>query len=71
MVDLELLKKTITERGVTITALARNIGVDRATLYSRLAGKGDFTVTEMNGIVKFLRLTNSESEAIFFADKVE
>lgn len=71
MVDLELLKKKIKDSGITMTALARNSGIERVTLYNRLNGVGEFTASEILGICSALRLTTAEREAIFFAKKVE
>lgn len=68
MVSIERLKKAIDDSGITITALSEKSGIERATLYNRFNGVGEFTASEITGIVKALRLTNEEREYIFFAD---
>ena len=47
MPNLELLKEKISDSGMTMVAIAERSDIDRATLYNRLAGKGEFTATEI------------------------
>lgn len=68
MVSIERLQKAISDSGITMTALSAKSGIERATLYNRLNGVGEFTASEITGIVKALRLTNAEREQIFFAE---
>lgn len=71
MTNMELLKEKIRDSGMTMTAIAIKAGMVRETLYNRLNGIGDFTASEMMGLVRALKLKNSERDAIFFAEKVE
>ena len=66
MTDIERLKKCISDSGITMTALAEKSGMQRVTLYNRLAGVGQFTVDEMIGLSSALRLSKSERDDIFF-----
>lgn len=69
MVDIEKLKKNIECSGVTMSALASNSGIERTTLYNRLAGIGEFTASEIDGLSRALRLTKPQRDAIFFAKR--
>ena len=67
MTDLKLLRKVIDDSGLKITALSEKAGINRATLYNRLDGKGEFTVSEMTGLSEVLGLSPGERDRIFFA----
>jgi DNA-binding phage protein len=62
---IELLKQAIDESGMTMTAIAQKAGLTRETLYNRIAGKGEFTVSEVIGLTKALRLNKTERDYIF------
>jgi predicted transcriptional regulator len=70
MVDIEKLKKTIKDSGMTMVAVSQKSGITRETLYNRMNGIGDFTATEIIGLSKALNLKKSERENIFFKTKV-
>ncbi len=71
MVDLQLLKETIDESGMTMVAISEKSEIRRETLYQRLKGGGEFTASEIIGLVNALKLNKSQREAIFFKPKVE
>lgn len=71
MVNVNLLKSTIDDRGMTIVKLAEKSGIDRATLYNRFNGKGEFTASEIVGISGALRLTDNERDSIFLLENVK
>ena len=71
MVDIERLRNTINQSGMTIVSIAEKSGILRETLYNRLNGKGEFTASEISGLTKALRLTRSDRDGIFFASKVD
>ncbi len=70
MVDIELLKKTINDRGITIVKLSEKSNIERATLYNRLNNKGEFTASEIVGLSDALRLTKDERDSIFLIENV-
>ena len=70
MVNISLLKKTIDDRGMAIVKLSEKSGIDRATLYNRFNGKGEFTASEIVGITDALRLSNDERDSIFLLENV-
>ena len=65
MVNLELLKEEINDSGMTMVAIASKSGISRETLYNRLAGKGEFTASEITGLTHALRLTMERRDHIF------
>lgn len=70
MVDMDQLKRVIEDSGMTMTAIAEKAGMTRATLYNRLAGAGEVTVSEAYGLATALHMTNDQRNSIFFAEKV-
>lgn len=70
-VNVNKLKGKIVEKGMNVTALAEQMGIDRATLYRKLKNSGQtLTIREVNKIVEVLELTEKEALEIFFADIV-
>jgi len=71
MVNIELLKNVIDDSGMKMVAISEKSGIKRETLYQRLKGSGEFTASEIVGLVNALKLNKSQREAIFFSGKVE
>lgn len=67
MTDIKFLKEKIKDSGMTIVSIAKKSSIDRATLYNRLNGKGDFTASEIVGLSTTLRLTKPERDRIFLS----
>ena len=65
MVDLERLKAVIEESGMTYKAIGEKSGIEPYTLVRRLNGESKFTVDEVVGLSKALRLKKSERNDIF------
>ena len=71
MVNINLLKGKIVERGLSIPELASMIGIDKATFYRKInAGGTKITVGEATLISKVLRLNSIELNTIFFEKEV-
>lgn len=71
MVNVNKLKGKIVECGLTVTALAKQIGMDRTTLYRKFnSGGNNFTIEEADTIAKALRMTSTEVNSIFFSQYV-
>ncbi len=68
--DVERLKKSIRESGMTMKAIAEKAGINRITLYNRLNGVGEFTASEIVGLSDVLHLSRSERDHIFLAEKL-
>lgn len=71
MVDLNKLRKAIDESGMTVTSICSKSGILRATLYYKLAGRADFTASEIEKLSDAMRLSVGQRNSIFFANKVE
>lgn len=69
MVDIQLLRDKIDESGMTVKAVCEKSGIVRQTLYKRYDNP-NFTVEEINGLKKTLRLTQKDVYRIFFAQNV-
>ena len=70
MTDKELLLSKIKDSGMTMVAIAEKSGIDRATIYNRLNGIGEWTASEIVSLSKALRLTKHERDAIFLTKSV-
>ncbi|MBQ8360264.1 MAG: helix-turn-helix domain-containing protein [Oscillospiraceae bacterium] len=66
MVDTQLLRRKIEDRRTTVSEIAAKMGVDKATLYRRIANSETFTIGEVGKITKILNLTHDEAVSIFF-----
>ncbi len=63
----QMLKKKISDAGVTMDSAASAAGMDRSTLYRKLKRDcNTFTVEEMNKLVAFIHLSAEEASQIFF-----
>lgn len=65
MVDVQLLKDTIEASGMTTLAVCKKAGISKQVLYKRYK-KPKFTVDEVLGLKRALRLTQGETNRIFF-----
>lgn len=62
---IERLQNAIDDSGMTMTAIAQKANMKRETLYNRMAGKGEFTASEIAGLTAALRLNKSQRDFIF------
>ena len=62
---IERLQQAIKDSGMSMTAIASKAEMKRETLYNRLAGKGEFTVSEIVGLTSALRLNKTQRDFIF------
>ena len=65
MVDLDRLKAIVEESGMTYKAIGKKAGIEPYTLTRRLNGEGKFTVDDVIGLSRALRLKKSERNEIF------
>lgn len=65
MPNIEELKTKIKDSGMTITAISKKSGINRATIYNRLNGRGEWTASEMTSISTVLGLSPDEKLSIF------
>ena len=64
--NAQRLKAAMVLRDFNVERLAKAIGISESTLYQKLGGKSDFTLTEVRAIEKTLVLDIKVSRAIFF-----
>lgn len=70
MVDTRLLRIKIEEKRTNISEIASKMGIDKATLYRRIANSETFTIGEVGKIAEILNLTHDEAVSIFFSHDV-
>lgn len=71
MTNSALLNEVISESGITITAIARKLGITREGLYKKMNNETEFKASEIALMQNILHLPNKKRDAIFFATKVE
>ena len=59
------------DRGKTKTDIARLLSVSLQTVYNKINNIVDFKGKEIAAISEFLKLSNKERDAIFFANDVD
>lgn len=65
------LSDEIIDSGMTITAIAKKIGITREKFYKKLNNETEFKALEISALQKILRLSNRKRDEIFFAKEVE
>ncbi len=71
MVNVDKLRGMLAEKRLSVSSISEKIGVDRATFYRKLNGKGDnFTIKEADAISRELDLNKDEAVSIFFSQFV-
>lgn len=63
----QLLKDSIKDSGMSVTAIAKKSGIVRETLYNKIES-GNFYASEIIALSRALSLTREERDAIFFKD---
>lgn len=66
--NLNKLQEVIDDSGMTMVSIAKKSGITRETLYNRMAGKGDFKLSEVLGLTRALKLSVKDRNSIFFDD---
>lgn len=66
MTDSTLLNEEIVDSGITITAIARKLGITREGLYKKINNETEFKASEILSMQKILNLTNKKRDSIFF-----
>lgn len=60
------LKDKIRDSGISITHIAKSLGISRAGLYLKLNGATEFKASEIVKLRELMRLTAEEQEQFFF-----
>ena len=71
MTDTKKLEAMLITKGKTKTDIARLINRSLQTVYNKMNNIVDFKGKEIIAISEYLKLTNKERDAIFFAKQVD
>lgn len=71
MLNTEKLREAIDDKGISITKLAKSIGITRESFYNKMNGNNEFKASEIQKTTKVLGLTRDRRDAIFFSDDSE
>ena len=71
MTNTEVLSKEISNSGITITAIAKKLGITREGFYKKLNNETEFKASEISAMQRILNLYNKKRDDIFFAKEVE
>ena len=69
MLNVNMLKGKIIEKGENIDSVSSKIGINAATFYRKMKNNS-FEIGEADKIVRALSLSNEEAIAIFFSNVV-
>lgn len=70
MTDSTLLNEEIVDSGITITAIARKLGITREGLYKKINNETEFKASEILSMQRILNLTNKKRDSIFLQTKL-
>lgn len=72
MTNVEMLRKKISDSGLKISYLAKQLGITPQGLYLKLNGTNQFKALEIQILCRILGITDSEEmKEIFFATEVD
>lgn len=71
MTNSKLLQESIESSGISITFVAKYIGISREGFYKKLNGVTEFKASEIMKIAELLHLNNTTRDNIFFAPESE
>ena len=71
MTDTKEFEMALLKAGKTKADIARLLGVSLQTIYNKLNNVVDFKSREIIAIAKFLNLSKSKRDVIFFAKQVD
>lgn len=70
MTNRKKLSDEIIDSGMTITAIAKKIGITREEFYKKLNNETEFKALEISALQKILRLSNRKRDEIFLQKKL-
>lgn len=71
MTDSKLLRKLIMESGLKYYYIAECLGISRFCLSKKIDNKSEFKISEALKLAKILKLTEEQTNEVFFRNKVE
>ena len=69
--DYSKLKGRITEKKLTLTNVAKLMGITIQAFSKKLNGEVDFKTTEINKLLNILRISKKEIDIYFFEEEVK
>lgn len=60
-------KAAMVRKGLTVTDIAKELGIDPATLFRKMSGQSDFYRNEIEKLCALLELSAEDTLKIFFA----
>lgn len=66
MVNTEALKNAVSKSGLKMSAIAKKMGIDRATLYRKSRNVTDFSVSEIETFCRVVGVTTKAEKAEIF-----
>lgn len=66
MTNSELLKKKISESGISVSFIAKKMGLSREGLYKKINNFSEFKASEIFAIMGILNLSSKDRDDIFF-----
>ena len=66
MLNVNMLKGKLVERGITVSEIARKLNINQSTFYRKMKNNS-FRISETDVIVNELQLSASEVNSIFFS----
>lgn len=70
MFDRKLFKAKVVAAGMTLEGVAKELGINPATLDRKMSGISDFYRHEIQILRKLLKLSSANVDEIFFADEL-
>ena len=70
MMNNNLLKGKIIEKGLSLKEFSAQTGIKKAALYRKLSGKTEFSRLEIEKMIDVLNLSPIQIGNIFFSEKV-
>jgi len=67
--DKKTFYRTISKKGMSVIKLAETLNMHQSTLFRKVKGESEFTRAEMQDIRDALSISQTELDAIFFADR--
>ena len=64
--NVKKLKSKLVEKGMNVEGLAQVLGIDRSTMYRKIANVKTMTIKDAQEIKVALNLTSTEARDIFF-----
>lgn len=68
--NLTLFREYLDARGVSLSAIARVLGISRQAIAMKMSGKTKFRADELETIANYLRMSDEEIIRIFYAQKL-